>query len=288
MATDMFEHNMTKLNILRQRGAESFAKQEQVLTIAFRKCSVAIPSHSLIRGLGKARSPVPRHIRGCQKNVPDARIPYYPKTFASFLQGSYANDTNVYRDSDVDVVMRFDSAFYHNALLLPADQYQAFAQAYPGTADYGLPEFKTQVTAWLKQKFNGVTLGSKAVFIPGSGARRNCDVLVCAKFNYYYHFKSAYDHSVVEGICFFLKDGTQMVNFPKQHSDNCTAKHKVTNQWFSQQSASIRTCGTIWLKPACFVTPLHLPTSSKGCFGTCQRMRSGRATTKRLLRRSTI
>lgn len=31
MATDMFEHNMTKLNILRQRGSESFAKQEQAL-----------------------------------------------------------------------------------------------------------------------------------------------------------------------------------------------------------------------------------------------------------------
>lgn len=31
MATDMFEHNMTKLNLLRQRGSESFAKQEQVL-----------------------------------------------------------------------------------------------------------------------------------------------------------------------------------------------------------------------------------------------------------------
>lgn len=31
MATDLFEHNMTKLNILRQRGAESFAKQELAL-----------------------------------------------------------------------------------------------------------------------------------------------------------------------------------------------------------------------------------------------------------------
>lgn len=31
MATDIFEHNMTKLNILRQRGSESFAKQEQAL-----------------------------------------------------------------------------------------------------------------------------------------------------------------------------------------------------------------------------------------------------------------
>jgi len=31
MATDLFEHNMTKLNILRQRGAESFASREQTL-----------------------------------------------------------------------------------------------------------------------------------------------------------------------------------------------------------------------------------------------------------------
>jgi patatin-like phospholipase/acyl hydrolase len=31
MATDLFEHNITKLNILRQRGSESFAKQEQAL-----------------------------------------------------------------------------------------------------------------------------------------------------------------------------------------------------------------------------------------------------------------
>ena len=31
MATDMFEHNMAKLNLLRQRGSESFAKHEQAL-----------------------------------------------------------------------------------------------------------------------------------------------------------------------------------------------------------------------------------------------------------------
>jgi patatin-like phospholipase/acyl hydrolase len=31
MATDLFEHNMRKLNILRQRGSESFAKQEESL-----------------------------------------------------------------------------------------------------------------------------------------------------------------------------------------------------------------------------------------------------------------
>ena len=31
MATDLMEHNLAKLNILRQRGAESFASREQQL-----------------------------------------------------------------------------------------------------------------------------------------------------------------------------------------------------------------------------------------------------------------
>ena len=159
--------------------------------------------------------------------------PYYLKSFESFLQGSYGNDTNVYgRDSDVDVVLRLDSTWYHNAALLPYDQYQAFKRGYPGTADYGLSAFKTQVATWLKDRFNGVTVGSKAIFIPGNGTRRDCDVLVCARFKYYYRFNSVGDESYAEGICFFLNDGTQIVNFPKRHSDNCTAKHKATSQWF--------------------------------------------------------
>lgn len=31
MATDLFEHDMDKLNLLRQRGAESYASREKVL-----------------------------------------------------------------------------------------------------------------------------------------------------------------------------------------------------------------------------------------------------------------
>jgi len=31
MATDLFEHDLSKLNILRQRGSESFGKQEAAL-----------------------------------------------------------------------------------------------------------------------------------------------------------------------------------------------------------------------------------------------------------------
>ena len=163
----------------------------------------------------------------------DSDSPYYQKSFGTFLQGSYANNTNVYRDSDVDIVIRLDSTWYHDANLLPENQHAAFERAYPGSADYGLKEFKPAVANWLKQNFgNGVRIGQKAIFVPRAGARRDCDVLPCARFKYYWRFTSRDDQEFAEGICFFLRDGTRIENFPKQHRENCTAKHQATGEWF--------------------------------------------------------
>jgi len=161
----------------------------------------------------------------------DTKSPYYWKSFHIRLQGSYGNDTNVYRDSDVDVIIRLDSTFYHDARTLPEEQYRAFEKKYPGTADYGLPQFKQAVAGWLGQNFEKVKVGEKAILIPGNGNRRDCDVLPCARFKYYYRYQDD-DESFADGICFFLNDGTQIVNFPVQHSDNCTAKHSQTSRWF--------------------------------------------------------
>ena len=46
------------------------------------------------------------------KNVLEsATAPYAGKDYKVFLQGSYGNDTNVYSESDVDIVIRLDSSF---------------------------------------------------------------------------------------------------------------------------------------------------------------------------------
>ena len=87
--------------------------------------------------------------------------------------------------------------------------------------------------AWLdKQYGSDVKSGTKAIFIKGSGARRDADVLICAKLRRYSRFKSWQDQRYDEGICFFRSDGTRIDNFPIQHSDNCTKKHQGTNKWF--------------------------------------------------------
>jgi hypothetical protein len=85
----------------------------------------------------------------------------------------------------------------------------------------------------VEKKFgNQVKPGKKAIFIPAGGDRRDCDVLPATQYRYYYRFNSMADELYAEGICFWVTDGTQIVNFPKQHAANCTAKHQGTTQRF--------------------------------------------------------
>lgn len=41
---------------------------------------------------------------------------YSGKAYEVFLQGSYGNDTNVYAESDVDVVIRLDDLYFSDTL----------------------------------------------------------------------------------------------------------------------------------------------------------------------------
>ena len=162
----------------------------------------------------------------------DSGSPYYSRSFTIFLQGSYGNDTNVYRESDVDVVIRLNDTFYYEDGELGEGQKAAFAKA-STAASYGYYEFKADVTSWLKVKFgDDAKIGTKAITIVGNGSRRNADVIVCSKFRRYRSDSTGADDKYHEGICFFRSDGARISNFPKQHSDNCTAKHQATNSWF--------------------------------------------------------
>ncbi len=163
----------------------------------------------------------------------NAWAPYANKSFRVFLQGSYGNDTNIYAESDVDVVIVLDTCFYHDLEALPLDQKSAFESAYPGAAEYGVFDFKQDVLAHLTGKYgDAVTLGDKAIRIDANGGRRKADVIVAAEYRRYYRFLSLADTSFSAGICFFNANGTRIANYSQQHLANCTTKHQATNDYF--------------------------------------------------------
>jgi hypothetical protein len=156
---------------------------------------------------------------------------YADKSRDVFLQGSYGNTTNIYAESDVDVVIRTDSIYYHDTSELNAQELQTFYAGFTA-ATYTYGEYKSQVVQALQKSFgqNDVKPGEKAVKIKANGNRRSSDVVVATEFRRYY--SAPQGPLYVPGICFFTSAGKQISNYPKQHSANLTAKHQATYQWF--------------------------------------------------------
>src|SRR5262245_10652161 len=82
----------------------------------------------------------------------DNKSPYYLKNFDTFLQGSYGNDTNVWADSDVDIVIRLSSVFYSDTdSLSPGEKANYDSNRSP--AEYSIAKFKEEVTSWLTKNY---------------------------------------------------------------------------------------------------------------------------------------
>lgn len=167
-----------------------------------------------------------------RRSLEQPTAPYSNRSYTAFLQGSYANATNIYADSDVDIVMRLDSVYYSDTTeLTPEDKARYDANFSP--AQYSWAKFREEVIEQLTRIYGAaVKPGKKAIFVAGNGQRRDADVVPAAEFRRYFGYASAIAPRYAEGICFWLPDGTQIINYPKQHSANCTAKHQRTGAWF--------------------------------------------------------
>jgi hypothetical protein len=166
--------------------------------------------------------------------IDHADAPYASRSTDSFLQGSYCNDTNIYGDSDVDIVLRTRALFQYNTDKLPEPQKGAFHRDYPSAPEYDLRSFKQDAITWLSEKYGSDldTSGKKALRLKPSGNRRSADVLLVSPHRRYTSYVSVQEAQFVEGVRFLTSSNTSIINYPKQHSDNLTTKHKATNQWF--------------------------------------------------------
>ena len=156
---------------------------------------------------------------------------YTSRNFDVFLQGSYGNDTNIYAESDVDVVICHNGAYYQDLDQLSAAEKVAYSAAPTAGASYSYDDFKKHVEAALREAFgDNVKPGTKAFKVQASGGRRSADVIVAFKHRRYYRYVSDDDCDFHEGISFFTSVGNRTDNFPKMHSDNATAKHQAASR----------------------------------------------------------
>ncbi len=162
---------------------------------------------------------------------------YSSRLYSCFLQGSYGNDTNVYSDSDVDVVIKMQDIFYYDTSRMTPADLTAFNQSLSTGSGYNYDQFRGEVTTILQKRFGAdAAPDKKVIWVKPNAGRRNTDVLPAVQFRRYYRCTgNASDYA--EGICFWPTGGGRVENFPKQHSENLTTKHQATSVASSRRFA---------------------------------------------------
>lgn len=141
-----------------------------------------------------------------------------------FLQGSYRNNTNVKLNSDVDIVMRYDDAFYPDLQRLSEVDKAAY-NANRKSAGYNFDELKADTLKALTEVFTtDVERKNKCIQVNGNTNRVAADVIPCFVLK---RFKTLQTIEA-EGIKFYSDDSHEIISFPNQHYSNGTAKTEQT------------------------------------------------------------
>ncbi|KJF16621.1 nucleotidyltransferase domain-containing protein [Acidithrix ferrooxidans] len=143
-----------------------------------------------------------------------------------YAKGSYANNTNVRSDSDVDIAVQCTNALYWNEVT-------------PGVKPVGTPytgpwtpaRLRSELKTALEAKFPGQvdSSGSTAFTIKSGSARVDADVVPCFDHRYYFS-----PDNFLEGTKVFKTDNSSLLNYPDQQKANGNLKNQRTNQRYKK------------------------------------------------------
>ncbi|MFA5228597.1 MAG: nucleotidyltransferase [Candidatus Paceibacterota bacterium] len=152
-----------------------------------------------------------------------------------YLQGSYANSTNVRFDSDVDIVVQLNKPFFSDKSQLSELERNIFDSGHKDTP-YEFKNFKEDILSTLSQELPSqqIVNSDKCIKIEENTNRVKADVVACIQYRVYKKYLSFLDEdSFVEGIKFFnTSNNLEIINYPKTHINNCESKNKDTEGKF--------------------------------------------------------
>lgn len=141
-----------------------------------------------------------------------------------YLQGSYANSTNIRIDSDIDVVVQLNSTFDYGLSRLNDFQKSIFHLTYPNHATYNWPELRRDVINALINYFGSSKIdvnGNKSVKLIGDDRLSNADIVPCLQHKNYNSFNLGDTENFIEGMKFWtIREAKEIINYPKVHRTN--------------------------------------------------------------------
>lgn len=150
-----------------------------------------------------------------------------------FVQGSYANNTNVRTESDVDVAVIQEEVFnteYRTGYLPQTDSDYGFVTAAPAAK-----AFKDEVQECLEEKFGSdVERKNKSIKVHGNTYRKDADTVPCRRYRDYRADYRKDAENYVGGIVIIPDHGARIINYPEQHIANGRHKNTVTHGYYKK------------------------------------------------------
>lgn len=149
----------------------------------------------------------------------DSHEPFNNCSLKVYAKGSYANNTNVRLDSDVDIAVECTEVLYWEE--------SEKGNHTPGKPYEGIwtpAKLRAELLSAMKAQFTSQvdSTGSTAIQINSNSARVDADVVPCFSYRYYMKGESR------DGTKIFKTDGNNIVNYPAQQIENGIAKNKRT------------------------------------------------------------
>ncbi len=157
-------------------------------------------------------------------------------TYEVYLQGSYANRTNVSFNSDVDIVVELKSLHGYDISNLTEIEKASYHRDH-SSVSYTFAKYKLDILAALKVRFgDDVKESNKCLKIRENASRVNADVVPCFEYRVYKRYLYQYDNSNwLPGIKLYDNQGNMLINYPKLHQKNTRIKQMATNKQFKKQ-----------------------------------------------------
>ncbi len=144
-----------------------------------------------------------------------------------FMQGSYANNTNVWTESDVDVCIMLKDTFHCEYPEGGKDEDYGFT-----SSAFTFQEYRNLVKKALQEKFKYINDGNKSLKISENTYHVQADVVPVFQLRNYRYIKSYVVDNFVEGTWLVSKTGQEISNYPKVHIENGKNKNNITNHQY--------------------------------------------------------
>ena len=149
-----------------------------------------------------------------KETLESGSTPYGDKDFKVFLQGSYGNDTNIYAESDVDIVIKPGSLFQSDVQGLSEGSEDRFNKSFAEAA-YRYGDFTRDVPGWPQEGLRG-RCGGGQQGDHGAGRREPAEGRRHRRpeqHRRYRRFNGVYDQDYGEGIVFYTSSGVEIINY---------------------------------------------------------------------------